>query len=224
MTSACGRCNSPRCMVTIRPCLSTKAVKGRPERLHPEGAGRIEPVLLADQHRVIDRRLFQVASGRPRENRSRFRSARSPGARRRVASWFSIGISRRQGAHQVAQKLMTCGRPFHSERLRGLPSRSASVTSGRRSGMTAACTAGIAGFSTAAALAQTRRGSRSRRRRRRRAPGARRGPSGRRASFQHSRAKRARCERKASAFTKPTRRNGRHSPPCAPKNAVVGGP
>src|SRR5690349_25074863 len=48
---------------------------------------------------------------------------------------LSSGISRRQGAHQVAQKLIISGRPPKLASLVGLPALSASVMSGSLSGM-----------------------------------------------------------------------------------------
>src|SRR4029079_1427724 len=48
---------------------------------------------------------------------------------------LSNGISRRQGAHQVAQKFTISGRPPKLVSLVGLPSLSVSVTSGSVSGI-----------------------------------------------------------------------------------------
>src|SRR5258708_4102528 len=53
-----------------------------------------------------------------------------------AASVLSNGISRRQGAHQVAQKLITRDLPLHAEIGMDLPVRSCSEKSGRRSGTT----------------------------------------------------------------------------------------
>src|SRR6187399_3333011 len=53
---------------------------------------------------------------------------------RSILILLSSGISRRQGAHQVAQKFTIRGRPPKLESLVGLPSRSARVMSGRVSG------------------------------------------------------------------------------------------
>ncbi len=50
------------------------------------------------------------------------------------ASRASVGISLRQGAHQVAQKFTTTHCPRHSVRLRGASARSISATSGTSTG------------------------------------------------------------------------------------------
>src|SRR5271165_2664111 len=47
---------------------------------------------------------------------------------------WSSGISRRQGAHQVAQKLITSDFPFHLVIGVGWPARSLSENAGRRAG------------------------------------------------------------------------------------------
>src|SRR6267154_300923 len=61
---------------------------------------------------------------------ARSRSAQS------AARVLSSGISRRQGAHQVAQKLMTNDLPLHDSTEMGLPERSLSEKSGSFAGIT----------------------------------------------------------------------------------------
>src|ERR1700684_2761782 len=53
-----------------------------------------------------------------------------------AAMLLSSGISRRQGAHQVAQKLITSDLPLHAEIWMALPVRSFNEKPGSRAGTT----------------------------------------------------------------------------------------
>src|ERR1700733_741310 len=62
-----------------------------------------------------------------------------------VANVLSRGISRRQGAHQVAQKLMMRDLPLQVDIAVDLPERSFKVNSGRTLGITTCVKRGSAG-------------------------------------------------------------------------------
>ena len=64
---------------------------------------------------------------------------------------LSSGISRRQGGHQVAQKLISSGWPSHSLIDRLTPFESTSENSGRVSGMALAVAGALAGVPAGAA-------------------------------------------------------------------------
>ena len=115
MMSASAAGNSPMCSATIRPRASVKTVNGRPTaRPRRPRRRRARPARRSAAGNRSSSRWHRRAPCRGSRRR-----CRPPGSFPRhgpCASCLSSGISRRQGAHQVAQKLTIRALPCQSSR------------------------------------------------------------------------------------------------------------